>query len=124
MHYRGSVSQQVLAQELTITNILAYPNTFAETSCIAVMEALAAGMLVVTSDLAALPETCGGWARLVPPVGNGRDADAFALDYARVLDRALSDWAADPDAMLRERYAQTRSINAGCTWDVRAAEWE
>lgn len=122
--YRGSVSQAALARELAGTSILAYPNTFAETSCISVMEALAAGLLVVTSNLAALPETCDGWARLVEPIGPGRDANAFALDYARELDRALSDWTRDRQAMLAKRHAQVRAMNETCTWDVRAGQWE
>jgi glycosyltransferase involved in cell wall biosynthesis len=122
--YRGSVSQTVLAKELAGASVLAYPNTFAETSCIAVMEALAAGLLVVTSDLGALPETCSGWARLVPPMKPDRPAEQFAMDFARAMDSALRDWKSDHGGLVRKRFEQAQAINATCTWDIRAAEWQ
>jgi glycosyltransferase involved in cell wall biosynthesis len=124
INYRGSVSQSVLAKELAGVSVLAYPNTFAETSCIAVMEALAAGLLVVTSDLGALPETCGGWARVVPPITPDRPAEQFAMDFARTLANAVRDWKSDHGGLVRKRFEQAKAINATCTWDVRASEWQ
>jgi glycosyltransferase involved in cell wall biosynthesis len=121
--YRGSVPQPVLAKELVGASILAYPNTFAETSCIAVMEALAAGLLVVTSELGGLPETCAGWARLISPIKPGRTGEQFAIDYARALDQAIRDWKSDSDGMLKKRFEQADAISKTYTWDVRAAEW-
>jgi glycosyltransferase involved in cell wall biosynthesis len=55
----GSVSQPVLAERLRTARILAYPNSYEETFCIAAAEAQAAGCVVVTSALGALPETVG-----------------------------------------------------------------
>jgi len=117
------VPQPVLAKELVGASILAYPNTFAETSCIAVMEALAAGLLVVTSELGGLPETCAGWARLIPPIKPGRTGEQFAIDYARALDQAIRDWKSDSDGMMKKRFEQADAISKSYTWDVRAAEW-
>ena len=87
------------------------------------MEALAAGLLVVTSDLGGLSETCGGWARLIPPIGPGRTAEDFAMDYARTLDQAIRDWKSDQGGIVRKRFEQSQAINSTCTWDVRADEW-
>jgi len=123
INYRGSVPQPTLAKELTAVSIFAYPNTFAETSCIAVMEALAAGLLVVTSDLGGLPETCGGWARLIPPIQPGRTGEQFAMDYAKALDQAIRDWKSDHGGIVKKCFQQSQAINETCTWDVRAAEW-
>jgi len=124
INYRGSVSQTELAKELAGVAMLAYPNTFAETSCIAALEALAAGLLVVTSDLGALAETCGGWARLVAPAGSARTQEQFAIDFARAADQALTELQSDRARFFRQRFEQSQAINASCNWDLRATEWE
>jgi glycosyltransferase involved in cell wall biosynthesis len=124
INYRGSLSQTELAQELSGVSILAYPNTFAETSCIAVMEALAAGLLVVTTDLGALPETSAGWARLIPPIGPGRDAGAYAVDFVVAVHRGMHELATNHAEFMRQRFEQSQAINASCTWDFRVAQWE
>jgi glycosyltransferase involved in cell wall biosynthesis len=124
INYRGSVSQSQLAKELAGAAMLAYPNTFAETGCIAAMEALAAGLLVVTADLGALPETCAGWARLVSPVGPGRSQEQFAVDFTRHVIHAIQELEANPTQFFRQRFEQSQAINASCNWDIRAAEWE
>jgi len=122
--YRGSVAQRELARELSRAAILTYPSTFAETSCIAAMEAMAAGMLVVTSDLGALPETCRGLARLVPGPGPTRPAEQFAVDFARAVDQALTEFQSSRLQFMRDRFEQSRAINTACNWDVRAAQWQ
>jgi glycosyltransferase involved in cell wall biosynthesis len=122
--YRGSVPQRQLAEELRGAHVLAYPNTFAETSCIAAMEALAAGCLVITSELGALPETCSGWGKLVPPIAPGRSRKQYAREFVDAVDAALVRMQLDWPAFVADRYQQIQAINATCTWKVRAAEWE
>ena len=121
--YIGSVPQPELAKALTEVSILSYPNTYPETSCIAVMEALAAGALVVTSDLGALPETTMGLAELVPN-HHAVGLEEFRRGYLARLQSALDRIQAEPDAAAERLYAQTLTLNAGHTWRVRAAEWE
>ncbi|MBF0104346.1 MAG: glycosyltransferase family 4 protein [Deltaproteobacteria bacterium] len=52
----GPVRQQQLAKVMCANRVLTYPNTFAETFCISVLEAQAAGLPVVTSKKGAMPE--------------------------------------------------------------------
>jgi glycosyltransferase involved in cell wall biosynthesis len=71
-----------------------------------VLEAMAAGTPVVAANTSALPETCGGAARLVPP-----DGDAFR--------EALPALLADRAERQRLRAAGMRRV-AGFTWDATA----
>ena len=100
---------------------MAYPNTFAETACIAVMEAMTAGCVVVTSDLGALPETTAGFARLVE--APAKPAEHVRL-FADAVLRELLERRTAPDAEAEARLrAQVDYKNKDNTWEARAGEW-
>ncbi len=112
VEYFGSLPQTELAKHLRSVNILAYPNHFAETSCIAVMEALASGCRVVSSALGALPETGEGFATLVDPE---------AADYAdRFIEAVIAATRPVSSAYLRW---QVNYFNRYYNWSYRAQEW-
>ena len=46
-------------------HIFAYPSIWHETSCIAAIEAMAAGCEIVTTNLGALYETCSPFGRFI-----------------------------------------------------------
>lgn len=121
--YVGSLPQPELAQRLRGAWVLAYPNTFPETSCIAVMEALAAGLAVVTSDLGALPETGAGWATLVPPLSLLRSRQQYVADFVAAVQQVLAQAAADETAFFDRQWQQVQQINTTCTWPIRADQW-
>jgi glycosyltransferase involved in cell wall biosynthesis len=56
--YHGSVGQDVLAQEIASSGVWAYPTGFGEISCITAMKMQCGGAIPVTSNYAALHETC------------------------------------------------------------------
>lgn len=84
--YRGSIPNDQLRAELPTFDIMAYPCTFEETSCIAVIEALSAGLKVVTSSIGALPETTCGWAKLYSFL---EDKNLHAERFAKVLSEEI-----------------------------------
>jgi glycosyltransferase involved in cell wall biosynthesis len=121
IEYKGSVGQSHLAQALGGCDILAYPNTFAETSCIAVMEAMAAGCLVVTSTLGALPETMNGHGVNIRPP---RDKDQYAREFSSKIVEVCRQARLDPDAYQDRIDRQVEYIRSTHTWSIRAQEWQ
>jgi predicted O-linked N-acetylglucosamine transferase (SPINDLY family)/glycosyltransferase involved in cell wall biosynthesis len=121
---RGSVPQAELAAELARADVLAYPSTFAETGCIAAMEALAAGLDVVSSRLGALPEATMGFGKLaaIDPVTLGDEA--FARHYLDTLSAALDLRARARAEWDAERAAAARAMRSEGNWSARAIEWE
>jgi glycosyltransferase involved in cell wall biosynthesis len=116
--YVGAIPQPDLAHALKNVGILAYPNTFAETGCIAVMEAMASGCAVVTSSLGALPETTEGFATLISV---SDDWYGYARKFLAALHRSM-DFVRS-DAGIEHLWRQVEHINATCTWTVRARQW-
>lgn len=80
--YRGVVGQALLREEAQRARVFAYPCCFPETSCIAAMEAMAGGAVVVGTELGALPETA--WKNPMQPICDGW-LDRWAVDVARLL---------------------------------------
>lgn len=116
--YRGSIPNEELRQELHTFDILAYPNTFEETSCIAVIEALSAGLRVVTSSLGALPETTEGWARMYSFVHNKeRHAKVFAEILSEEIEKIRTGELDKHLELQKQVYAPRWS------WDQRIKEW-
>lgn len=60
MTYHGFVSNEELKEHLNKSHIFAYPSTWIETSCRAMLEAMSAGLVCVHPNYGALPETSGG----------------------------------------------------------------
>ncbi len=122
VEYIGSLPQPELAAALKGVTALTYPNTFTETSCISAMEAMAAGCRVVSTYLAALPETTIGFADLLQPdPGFHVYREAFLKTVINVLNQALANSNGAVENFLRKQVAYT--IN-GCNWDLRAREWD
>jgi glycosyltransferase involved in cell wall biosynthesis len=119
--YVGSIAQADLAEALGEADILAYPNTYPETSCITVMEAMAGGCLVLTSKLGALPETTAGYGFLLEPTPQ---ILGHAINFARMTIDIVN--AARQDATKFEMLVnhQMAFARASYTWSARAREWE
>jgi len=119
--YIGSLPQTALAQALAEADILAYPNTFAETSCIAAMEAMAAGCLIATTTLGALPETTAGFGILMDAKP---EALIMAQEFADLVIRVIRNAREMPDRCEEHLTRQRALTRTTYTWAARAREWE
>lgn len=102
IYLHENVTQQQLSREFMKSSVLAYPNIFEETSCISALEAQAAGCAVVTSRLAALPETVANAGILV----DGKPGtESYQQDFVAAIDRIWSDpkrWEAFSQQALKQ----------------------
>jgi tetratricopeptide (TPR) repeat protein len=117
VHLVGSLPQLELAKRLADARVLAYPNHYAETFCIAAVEAQAAGCAVVTSALGALPETVGNAGVCIGRFARSRE---FQREFVEACLSFLCD-----DDRWREvsRAALERSWRL-YTWSGIAEQWD
>lgn len=111
----GRVSHEELAKVMKATKVFAYTTEFPEISCITMMKVLAAGCYPVTTGVAALKETQGGFGTTV------ECANLYSNDYAKkkfvtAVVAALKDDSYDPEPA-RKWALDTYS------WDNIATQW-
>jgi predicted O-linked N-acetylglucosamine transferase (SPINDLY family) len=96
------ISQTKLADELYKIDYLSYPNTFQETSCITVLQAMACGCLVLTSNLGALKETMGGLNEYIDINIRQFDVEKYVLEFI-IKQLKLMRLSSDEKEKLREK---------------------
>ena len=115
--YKGYAMNAAIRKALQEHHIFSYPNTFEETSCMAIMEAGAAGCKIVTTSHGALPETADKWPTYIQYTD---DKKLLASNYAEVLNETIDNyWKEHFD--LKE---QSDWFNENYSWEVRAPEWK
>ncbi len=117
----GAVTQKTLAQSLRAPAFLFYPSIYPETFCITAAEAMAAGMKIVTTNLGALPDTCMGFAKLVPITS--QDGDILARDFRAAMQQEIDAFASHPQNFAEQSYAQIQQVNKSTNWAVRVLAW-
>lgn len=123
VHYHDAVGQDALAANLRADAFLAYPCIFPETYCIAALEAMAAGMKIVTTRLGALETTTAGYADLLsidPTAGQ----EKFVAAYTELLGKNIGEFKSAPGLWAERMFAQLRHVNQYCSWAMRAKEWQ
>ena len=121
--YHGAVAQPALARALKGAGFFAYPCAFVETYCIAALEAIAAGLKVVSMDLGALKETTLGFADLLPVTAEMEDAEIITR-YTALLEKNVAGFLGQPEEWAAQRLEQSLAVNRLCSWRARALEWE
>ena len=117
IRYHGTVSNAEIHTALQRAHIFAYPSTFLETSCIALIEAMSAGCLCVHSDIAALPETAAGFTNMYPHTRNHWEhINMFQIE----LERAILQYQSGDVSHLAK---QKEYIDGNYSWDLRVTQW-
>ena len=119
VNYFGFLENKKVLELLKKIHIFAYPNIWHETSCVAAIESMAAGCEVVTTNLAALYETCAPFGTFV---NFDRNFDNLEKRFSKVLLNSIENYWSDENQ--NKLKLQRETINATYSWDVRSIEWK
>jgi len=119
VNYYGFLDNKKTIDMLKKMHIFSYPSVWHETSCIAAIEAMAAGCEVVTTNLGALYETCSPFGTIV---NFDRNFDNLEKKYTKILlNRIQNFWSEENQKKLK---LQRDTINSTYSWEVRTVEWK
>ena len=119
IRYHGYRPNEEVRGALYDTHLFAYPSTWEETSCIAVMEAMAAGCTVLVPDHGALPETVS--------IGRTFNCTVYAYHHDRTVHAKRFHAYLDGLLTIMNDVGIKRSnpnvVNACFDWENRKAYW-
>lgn len=113
--FRGRVPLKQLTKEILSASLWAYPTDFQENFCISAVEAMAAGVPVITSDYAALPSTIGDAGVLIK--GDPRK-EPYQKEFVEECVKMLTD-----EGRWKDYSARSRDRAKLFPWDSISDEW-
>jgi glycosyltransferase involved in cell wall biosynthesis len=118
VNYVGYKPNEYILEHITDYDLYVYPSIFEETSCVSALEALAAGVHVITNNFGALYETCAEWPVYVTYNTN---YEAMAKDTAAAIEVAASYLHEDfiQDHLEEQQKFYKRFYN----WQKKGMEW-
>jgi UDP-glucose:(glucosyl)LPS alpha-1,2-glucosyltransferase len=114
----GYVSNDELKKSLASSHIFSYPSTYRETFCLALLEAMSAGLLCVHPNYACLPETASNWTMMYDYHENKEVHEEIFYEH---LKKAI-DNVNDRKVQRKLKY-QSKYVNHFYNWETRTQEW-
>ena len=116
--YIGYKPNEYIKENLKNYHMFPYPNIWEETFCIALLEAMAAGLYCITTDFGALFETGAEFPVYVP---YEKDFNRLAVTFANVIDAASNQLH---EASVKEHLDfQIKYTNKYYSWSDKANTW-
>lgn len=122
--YFGQTDRDQYVSNLQRSHILAYPCRFEETAGISIMEAMSAGLKIITTDLGALPETTLGFAKIIKrfPIEKYRQ-DAKKKKYIRIFKKEMIKAIDEIRSSRFDPSSQISAVVNRFNWDVVEQQW-
>lgn len=122
INYHGFVSNDEIRSALIKSHIFAYPSTWVETSCLALIEAMSAGNICVHPNLGALYETAANWTHMYQWNEN---VSQHANMFYSILDSAIKELNSLPDEQYHNKIMTQKSYaDIFYQWNIRKMQWE
>lgn len=119
INYHGSQPNEVVRAALHKADIFAFPSIWPETSCLCLMEAMAAGCLCVHPNLAALPETAANWTFMYQ---YDEDIKTHANKFYEYMLHAIK--LVQENKLESHLRNQAGYANLYYTWTSRQSQWK
>jgi glycosyltransferase involved in cell wall biosynthesis len=119
VNYIGYETNEYIKANMNKYDMFVYPSVFEETFCVSALEALAAGVHVVTNNYGALYETCAEWPVYI---NYTEDFEQMAKGTAAAIKVAASYLHEDfiQDHLEQQQLFYKRFYN----WNKKGMEWE
>jgi glycosyltransferase involved in cell wall biosynthesis len=114
----GFVSNQELKKSLASSHIFSYPSTYRETFCLALLEAMSAGLLCVHPNYACLSETASNWTMMCD---YHEDKSIHEQIFYEYLKKAIN--IVNTKEVSKKLKYQREYVNHFYNWERRTQEW-
>jgi len=118
VNYIGYKPNEYIKENLHNYDIFAYPNIWEETFCISAIEAMAAGLYIITTDYGALFETCAEFSSYIP---YQKDYLLLAQNFAFAID-TIADQLTSP-GVVSHLEKQIDYTNNFYNWNKQGNAW-